>query len=231
MIDIKTLVESKGLYMTTLPSGEQFTWRLLTLKEYKVFRSLREAGLYLPLFLYGEVFDYCYLGRADAINGNLPAGIFSSIGELIMSLSGDGVMNNEKEEIEIARTKYESDSVIETMKRIVLIAFSSYTPDDIECWTRQELFEKFTIAEAVLVNKGGYDPIDTKKIMTRDQLKKKQFIDFKKENEEMAQADPTMNKPHILDQHPDVLRKTAQKTDRLQKSQARELDRVMKRGK
>lgn len=233
MIDIKTLIESDGLYMTTLPTGEQFTWRLLTLKEYRVFRGLREAGFYSPLFLYDAVFDHCYIGKADAINGNLPAGYFSAIGELIMYLSGDNAIDGEREEIETARTMYPVDSVQETMKRIILIAFPAYTPDDVEHWTRPELLRKFTMAEAVLVNKGGYEPIDTKKILTSEQAKKRKSspIDFRRENQEYSESMGDALKPHILDQHPDVLMKRQARTNKLQKHQAKELEKAMQRGR
>jgi hypothetical protein len=233
MIEIKTLLESGGLYMTTLPTGEQFTWRLLTLKEYRVFRGLREAGTYSPHYLYESVFDHCFLGNSDAINGNLPAGYFSAIGELIMHLSGDASLSNERDEIETARMQYPMDSVQETMKRIILIAFPAYTPEAVEEWCRPELLKKFVLAEAVLINKGGYEPIDTKKIMTADQASKKKSspIDFRRENAEFDQSMGDSLKPHILDQHPDALKSKQGRTNRLQKTQARQLEKAMQRGR
>lgn len=232
-MNIEALIESNGLYMTTLPTGEKFTWRLLTMKEYRVFDGLRQADIYMAPVLYEMVFSRCYVGEADAINGNLPAGYFPSIGELIMWLSGDGGVSNERNEIEAAREAYSADSVLETMKRIVLIAFSSYDPDVIDTWTRPELLKKFTLAEAVLVNKGGYEPLDTKKIMSAEQAAKKKAspVDFRKENQEYSQAMGDPNKPHPLDQHPlDLARKQA-KTNKLMKSQAKELDKLAKRGR
>lgn len=219
--------------MTTLPTGEQFTWRLLTLKEYRVFRGLREAGVYSPLYLYESVFDHCFLGDSDAINGNLPAGYFSAMGELIMHLSGDASFSNERDEIETARMSYPMDSVQETMKRIILIAFPAYTPEVVEDWCRPELLKKFVLAEAVLVNKGGYEPIDTKKIMSADQAAKKKSspIDFRRENAEFDQSMGDSLKPHILDQHPDVLKNKQGRTNRLQKTQARQLEKAMQRGR
>lgn len=233
MIDIKTLMESDGLYQTTLLTGEQFTWRLLTMKEYRIFRGLRDAvsGETALLFLYDQVFEHCYVGNAQAINGYLPAGYFPAIGQVIMWLSGD-CGANERDEIEVARMKYNAGSVVETMKRICLMAFP-YLPEQVDNWTRPELLRKFTIAEAVLVNKGGYEPLDTKKIMTAEQAskKKKNPIDFAAENKEHQTAIGDMTKPHILDQAPGVLFDKQEKTNRLQKNQARELDRLQKRGK
>lgn len=215
MIDIKTLMETEGLYATRFPTGEEFTWRLLTLREYKVFCKLREASVMMPIVLYSEVFDYCYLGNSDAISFNVPAGYFPTMGELIMWLSGD-CASNEAEEIEIARSKYRGNSVFETMKRTVLLAFP-YTPDEIEDWSRAELCRKFTIAEAVLVQKGKeYVPIDTSQIMSADQLAKKKkkgpAIDFKKENAAYNEAMGDASNVHILDRHPDVLAQKQKQT-------------------
>lgn len=242
MIDIQTLIENKHLYRTTLPSGEEFTWRLLTMKEYDVFRRLREAGVYPPLVLYSEVFDYCYQGVSEVINGNLPAGYFSAIGELIMWLSGDSVINNEKQEIEEARSKYNTHSVTETIKRVILMAFPSYTPDSFNEWTRDQLMEKFVIAEAVLVGRGGqwlldgkgnpaqvgvYQPINVKNITTANAAGSP--IDIKKENEEYAKAMGDGQSKHILDQHPSVLANKAAKHAQLSRAAARSLDRATAR--
>lgn len=229
MIDIKTLLESEGLYQTTLLTGEQFTWRLLTMKEYRVFRGLREANTMSLLFLYEMVFDHCYLGNADAINGHLPAGYFPAIGECIMWLSGD-CGTNERDEIEVARMKYAGNSVLETMKRIVYIAFP-YLPEQVENWTRAELVRKFTLAEAVLVNKGGYELLDTKKIMSAEKAKKqKPAIDFRKENEEYNSTFGANDKIHPLDLPPDMLF-SKQKSKKISTEQAKQLDRAQKRGK
>ena len=226
-------MESAGLYMTTFPTGEQFTWRLLTLKEYRIFRGLREAATLAPLTLYEEVFNHCYLGNADAVNGNLPAGYFPAMGELIMWLSGDSSTQKEREEIETARLNYPTNSVQETMKRIVLLAFAAYTPDDIETWSHVELLRKFTIAEAVLVNRGGYELLDTKQIMSQEQASKKKVnpIDFDKENREYSSAMGDANKPHILDQHPDALAMKQAKSRKLEKVLAQQLEKSIQRGR
>ena len=220
MVDIDLLVESDGLYMTTLPSGVSFTWRLLTLKEYSVFSGLREAGVLGEIQLHSDVFVRCYVGDHRAINGNLPAGIFLSLGRLIMYLSGDRA-GSEAEEINAARSTYRADSVLELMKRVVIMAFA-YQPHEIELWTRAKLTRNFVLAEAVLQNKTDYQPIDTSKIMSPGQAavqRKKDHINYELENSELNKQ--SLSGEHILDQHPSAL---TDKSSGLSKKRLRWLD-------
>jgi len=185
-IDIDTIIDSKGLYKTMVPGAPSFAWRLLSLKEYTAFRKLFYSGTFHHYTLYTAVFERCYLGNPALIDGNLPAGIFISIGEMIMWMSGDSAGSTQKEDIVAARNSYAADSVHEVMKRVILLAFPSYTLESIEEWTRPELLYKFTVAESVLVNRGiGCEPIDVRKIMSAGQAAKQKAIDFKRENAEL----------------------------------------------
>lgn len=227
-MDIDLLVESDGLFMTTLPSGISFTWRLLTMKEFKVFATLRNQGVLHEFQLYTEVFNRCYIGDARVINGDLPAGIFLGLGELIMYLSGDRA-GEEREEIEAARAAYQDSSVTEVMKRVVLMAFSSYTPEVFESWTRAKLLERFTMAEAVLQNRSEYQPIDTSKIMTPEEAAKQRRkgpVDFAQENREFHKSDAGEQR-HALDMSPDELSRRAKKRQ-LTSAQAARLDKMSK---
>jgi len=237
MLDINTLIESKDIYLTAFPDGTQFGYRLLTVKEYHVFRALRQGGFEAPFALYNQVFDRCYLGEASLIDENLPAGIFVTIGELIMYLSGDAAGQSDRDDIEVARENYPGSTVDELMRRTVLLAFSSYTPDDLDNWTRQELLRKFPIAEAVLVDrnvlaKGEFQPFDLRHILTPEQAaarakKPAHGIDIDAQNREHNQAmgDTT----HILDQHPDELKRRMHKAKKLERAQAQQLDRINRR--
>lgn len=223
MLDIDLLIESEELFMTSLPGGPSFTWRLLTLKEYKVFSTLRAQGVYNDLQLYYEVFDRCYIGEPMAINGNIRAGIFLSIGQLIMYLSGDSGAT-EAEEIEAARAGYHTAGVLEVMKRVVIMAFS-YRPEELEKWTRRKLFRMFVEAEALLQNTSEYMPLDTSKIMTADQIaaqKTKPVVDFNRENKELG--DEFGDRKHALDMHPAELEQRANKQKRLKAQQLRQAD-------
>jgi hypothetical protein len=204
MLNIDTLIEGGDLYRTTFFDGTSLTWRLLSLREYHVFAKLRDEGVLLPWVIHSEVFARCYLGDASLLNNNMPAGYEISIGKLILALSGDASGTSIRDEIDIARSNYAASSVLEIMKRIVLMAFPSYTPDVLETWTRVELVKKFAVAEAVLVHRGiGYEQLDTRKIMSAEQMQKQQAVDFGRENADLARSGGD-NSQHILDAPPDV---------------------------
>lgn len=226
MLNIDQMVEGVGFYLTTFPTGQSFTWRLLTLKEYKVFSSLRTNNILSPLEIYIKVFERCYVGEPEVISGKTPAGIFISIGQLIMWLSGDGV-GNEAEEIADARSRYPVDSVLELMKRIILLAFP-YKPEELENWTRPYLIDRFVLAEAVLINSDkGYVPLDLKNVMTPAQAaaqKNKQVIDFRRENREYDKEFTNESRSHPTDLHPAELQKRLNKTDKLNAEQLRQVE-------
>jgi hypothetical protein len=223
MVDIDLLVESDGLYMTSLPSGESFVWRLLSLKEYRTFAALRAGAVLSAMELHTKVFDRCYVGDPRVINGNLPAGIFLAIGELILHLSGD-MAGDEAAEIDSAREQYAVASVQEVMKRVVLMAFP-YKPEELDDWTRPRLTRTFVQAEAVLANKSGYEPLDTSKIMTPEQIAKQQnkpVVDMRRENREIG--DEFGDRTHALDRDPAELAQRAKRQQKLKADQLRKLD-------
>jgi hypothetical protein len=223
VLDINLLVESDGLYMTTLPEGQSFVWRLLTLKEYRVFSSLRQNGVLSTMQLHVEVFNRCYIGEPRAINGRLRAGIFLSIGELIMYLSGD-CAGQEAQEIDQARTQYHQAGVLEVMQRVILMAFP-YKPEELLGWTRAKVTRTFVMAEALLQNKSEYTPLDTSKIMSQSDMSKqgkKPVVDMRRENRELGKE--MGDRQHALDLHPAKLAEKARKTQGLIAEQLRSLD-------
>lgn len=228
MLDIDLLIQSDGMYMTTLPEGQSFTWRLLTMKEYRVFSTLRDQGVWHEYQLYDKVFDRCYVGDSRAINGNLPAGVFMSIGRLIMYLSGD-CSGEERDEIEAARAQYNQAGVLEVVKRVILMAFP-YKPDELESWTRRKLMRIFVEAEAVLQNRGEYQPLDTSKIMSAEQAaaktKKAHGADqMRQENKELR--DEFGDRQHPLDMDMGQLAEKSRRAEKLKKHQLRQIQQSM----
>jgi hypothetical protein len=212
MLDIEKFVESDGLYVTSLPQGGSFCWRLLSLKEYKVFTAIRQNGQINEYQLYSMVFDRCFVGNPLLLDGALPMGLFFSIGRLILELSGDSGAEQEKQDLENFRQIYPRNTLLEFMKRVILRAFPSYTPEAIERWTKVRVFKEFVVAEAVLQEGVGYTPLSLENVMSPDEMakkatKKKGAVNFEKENSQLNQAMGSTDGKHFIEQTPEDLAK------------------------
>ncbi len=158
---LDTLIDRDDLYLSEFPQG-RFLWRLLSLKEYHKFYSLRASELFHPYYIYLKVFQKCYLGDYKMLKDMLPLGIPISIGECIMFVSGDCRGLTLKDELALARDTYAENDLDEVMKRVVLVAFPTIGPEDILAWNRKKLLQKFVEAEAMLKMKMGdqYKPLN-----------------------------------------------------------------------
>ena len=223
-MDIDTLVESGGrLYRTTFPElGISFSYRLLTMKEYKVFVKLRDGGVLPPLVLAEEVFNRCYLGTASLISKELPAGVTVSVGQLVMWLSGDCEQDTLKQDIKIARQSNPPDTVLNHMMAVINMAFSAYSLEDMGAWTRPELLEKFTIAENILgLQNPEFQRMQLKDIKTPEEMaemkakkKNKGPVDFNADNRAIQKA----MGPHLIEEN-------GHRSSTLTKQQVQELSR------
>ncbi len=189
MLDIDLLLKGGGLYRTDFGDNTTVTYRLLTLKEYRVFRALRDTGVLLPHVIASMVFSRCNLGGELAAVAK--AGVEVSVGRLIMYLSGDCESETLKQDLAGIREAYPRDSVTEVMKRVICIAFPSYKWEELDGMTRVELLHRFTVSEAILSNKSeGYQPLDIKQIKSPEEMsqKKGNAVDFVRENAKIRQA-------------------------------------------
>lgn len=191
-MDIEKIIEAGGdVYRTYFPDFDiSMSYRLLTLKEYRVYKSLRDGGLLASEIVTEMVFERCFLGDYTAIPDTIPAGITPSIGGLILWLSGDCDNETLLDDITRMRQEHPNDTVFEYMRATILTAFPSYTIDDIESWSRQKLLKSFVIAENVL---GKRDPdrekLDLRKITREgDQKKPAHGIDFAADNRAIRKA-------------------------------------------
>lgn len=215
-------------FQTTYPEGWKFVWRLLSLKEYRKFKSLELSQVMHEYIFYTHVFERCYVGNPNTINGDLPAGIPISIGKMIMWLSGDSEMTSLAEDIEQMRTAYPHDAVKEHMKRTIFTAWSTYTPEDAESWSYPHLINKFVQAERVLIARGLIEaPLDTRKIHGPEGPKKQKGVasleHLQGENRDLHSA--MGDAEHPLDKSPDELAGMAQRNKgRLSRSIAKKLD-------
>jgi len=170
-MDLEAIINCGGnIYSTVIPERNlKFSYRLLNLKEYKVFRSLRDGGVLSPFSLYEKVFERCYLGEYSLLSAELPAGIFITLGELIMYLSGDCDGETLVNDIANMRKQHPSDTVHEYMRSVIATVFS-YTIEDMEKWTRTQFIENFTIAENVLLKQNPEaNKLDLSKITSQEE--------------------------------------------------------------
>jgi len=179
MFDLDAYLESGRLFVTKAPGVRDYTWRLLTIKEYSAFERLRRANVLSDMEIYYEVFKRCFVGNVDYLHEDTPFGLLMSMGKFIMAISGDEIQSGVKYDIAAMREQYQTGSVDQYMKRICIIAFA-YRPEEVDDWNRIELIEKFVIAEAVLVNKNGYQPIDLNEIKSEAELIEDQKLEGKK---------------------------------------------------
>lgn len=191
-MDIDKLINSSGnLYTTRFPEYEtSLSYRLLSLKEYKVFRSLRDGGLVPEFSLNEMVFERCYIGNAQAISSEFPAGATVSIGSLIMYLSGDCDSETLVEDIISLRTLHPRDTVFEYMRSAIMTAFSSYRIEDLDNLDRTDFLKYFTIAENVLSKQNpDYEQLSIKDINSGEKKQNQTAnINFEKENRAITRS-------------------------------------------
>jgi hypothetical protein len=226
-MDTKLLLEVNQVFNTLFPTGGSILWRLLTLKEFARFKSLKDSGAIHPYVLHSMVFDHCAFGDVNLLNENLPAGMTISIGECIMWMSGECEDSTLKEDIEHARANYQEASVKEYLKRIIYTAWPSYNESDLSNISYPELLRLFVQAEGLLKLRGvpagqEYKPLNTKTIKSAAEAEQsKNKINFNKENQEVNKA--LGDQRHPLDRNPAEMDKIRRKHEQ-RRDIARKLD-------
>jgi hypothetical protein len=189
-MDIDRLVKSNGLYLSKI-GGVAVTWRLLTTKEYRVFSGLLKGGIMPPFEVYEKVFDRV----ADQnLANDVRAGVSISIGQYCMWLSGDCENETLIDDIVSVRASYAKNSIMEFMKRTIMIAFPSKRYEEFDNDSRGEILQSFVVAEALLEARmpDKFQPLDLKKIK-RAGSSQLQSIDWERENIALSKSvgDPT----------------------------------------
>lgn len=194
-MDINAVLDSKSnLYQTWIPEYDyKFSYRILSLREYKVFQSLRDNEILSEEDVADKVFERCYLGNAGFLSEDLPAGLTVSIGRLIMYLSGDCDNETLVKDISSVRQLHPSDSVFEYMRSVICTTFKNYTIEEIDSWDRPKFIKNFVISENVLLKQNpDYQPLDLRKIKTKGEIEalqsKASNIDFDAENKSIRKA-------------------------------------------
>lgn len=152
-----------------------YIFRLLTLGEFNRFNKLLNNGVIAPFFIYEEIFNYCSDYKYENISYNVLAGHAITAGNLIYHLSGNKEGKDFLIEIAQKREELNSDSIYEHMKIVILTAFVSYTPKDIQSMTEKDFIYNFVCAENKLAKtKEGFQRVDLKAIYDELYLPKKE---------------------------------------------------------
>lgn len=160
MLALSELLEGKDLYHTKFPEGWEFLWRLLTLKEYRIFSALRSSGVLAEEYIYYEVFERVYQGDPKLVNQQMPVGVICSIGRLAMWLSGDCSAVTLPDDLAKMRAEYKPSDSYEVFKRVILTALPAYKLEDLDAMNRLELLRLFVTAEeAIKARVENYQPV------------------------------------------------------------------------
>src|SRR3990167_1456634 len=172
-------------YCTRFPYGTTIFFRLLTIKEFNRASAIKDYLELADIAFYEQVYNYCVYPAFKDLGGQVRAGVLASVGEFIFwaSSSTESIEND----IEMARYKAISsgaESFYNEMKEVVMLAFPSYTPDELDNKDRLELTQLFTRAESMmrLKTQGEYKPINVKTLRKAPKTSK---IDFEKENKDL----------------------------------------------
>lgn len=182
---IDEILEAKGnLYQTLVPNTDTvLRYRLLSLKEYNVFKTLVINRVLSEEDCHMKVFERCFLGQSFMLSEDLPAGILISIGKLIMWLSGDSDAGTLLNDINRHREMNPSGSVFSYMQAAIFTALPIYSVEDLESWDREKLLKIFTIAENILEKqREGYSRLELELQEPGKKQKPSHGIDFDKEN-------------------------------------------------
>ncbi len=232
-MNFNSLIDRDDLFYTVFPDGRTFLWRLLSIKEYRKFCVLRSTGQWHPYYLYSKVFERCYEDKLDLLPDDMPMFVPTSIGALCMYLSGDCESESAKEDITVARGMYVTGDLTETLKRTILLAYSRYTPTELDLLTRPELIRLFVQAEAFLQYQVGdkFKPLDISKITSGSEMAKTpkarfEAVNFELENEGIKKQTHPWDE---VDRMEAEYQASKQPPPKLTAKQLAELDRLQKR--
>lgn len=219
MIDLDLLLKEQDVYLTKFPDGSRVVWKLLSVRQYNLLRSLTLSGVYTEGYARCRAFELCNLEPNPLIN-KMPAGFIDAIGGTILWLSGDCNNDTFKEDIATVRNIYTGGTSLEYMTTVILTAFPMMVLDDVHNLSRNKLIHLFVQAENILHYRIGQDfnYLDLEKIGAKPEEVQKHKYDVPDFNERIG-VDPYINEELEYDPTVENMWKKA-----LSEQQARELD-------
>jgi hypothetical protein len=161
---VEVLQEKKELYNIEFEDIE-FQFRLLSMREYRLFNKLMLSGMYDRFSLFEDVFRLCYFGNYIRIPKTFPMGPIITTGELIYYMSGSQDALQLLFDIAEERKKAPGDSIFEHMRAVIITAIPRYTLFDIDNLNEKEFIKCFVIAENILSKTNpNFNRLDLKEI-------------------------------------------------------------------
>ena len=188
---VRVLKEGKELYNIEFETGIEYQFRLLSMREFRLFDKFLKGGVKAPLFIYEEIFSLCFLGDISYLPKATPMGHILSTGELIYYMSGAQDSNQILFDIASQRKENPGDSIFEHMRAVIISAIPRYTLFDIDNLTEKEFIKCFVIAENILSKTNpNFQRLDLKEIYDNlNGIKEEKKPIVQKENvEQLEQA-------------------------------------------
>lgn len=188
---VRVLESGKELYNIEFGTGIEFQFRLLSMREYKLFNKVISGGLTPPFFVFEDVFKLCFLGDASYIPDSCSVGYLITTGQLIYHLSGSQEAVQLLVDIAEERKRNPNDSIFEHMRAVVITAIPRYTLFDIDNLTEKEFIKCFVIAENILSKMNpNFQRLDLKEIYDNltGKVKEEKPIVQKENVEKLEQA-------------------------------------------
>lgn len=161
---VEVLQEKRELYNIEFEDIE-FQFRLLSMREYRLFNKLMLSGMYDRFSLFEDVFRLCYFGDYLRIPKTFPMGPIITTGELIYYMSGSQDALQLLFDIAEERKKAPGDSIFEHMRAVIITAIPRYTLFDIDNLNEKEFIKCFVIAENILSKTNpNFNRLDLKEI-------------------------------------------------------------------
>lgn len=186
---VKVLEEGKELYNIEFEDTE-FQFRLLSMREYRLFNKLMLSGREDRFSLFEDIFRLCLFGNYNRFPKTFPMGPIVTTGELIYYMSGSQDPLQLLVDIAEERKKAPGDSIFEHMRAVIITAIPRYTLFDIDNLNEKEFIKCFVIAENILSKTNpNFNRLDLKEIYEQMTGKPEEKPIVQKENvEKLEQA-------------------------------------------
>lgn len=162
---VRVLKEGQELYNIEFETGVEYQFRLLSIREYRLFNKFIIGGIEPPIFIYEQIFNLCFLGDSRLFSSQSPIGPMITVGQLIYHLSGSQDATQLLLDIAQQRKENPGDNIFSHMRAVIITAIPRYTLFDIDNLTEKEFIKCFVIAENILSKMNpAFQRLDLKEI-------------------------------------------------------------------